>query len=297
MSAPREGHPISVEVIPYDEVFAPPLRPCGDHLSEGSYIERIYGQRLSCLIVRGAFSPESCEEASAKLSEPSRHWSEPNRGMKGGEIKTIGAAATPTFSSFTGPEEGAYLQSARELESLKRELFTELDPLSHLQELLSELAGGARARPPRYIKAGEELGAWVPFNYRALEPGEQIYSHHDAHYKLPIYEGFPAELDQHSAVSWFVTLQAPEAGGELTLYGLWGTDPNPPMLPTRFIDTEALESSYLKERIKLETGDLVLFDSGRFVHRVTPVEGSVERITMGGFLTLSHDRSQLAFWS
>ena len=43
--------------------------------------------------------------------------------------------------------------------------------------------------------------------------------------------------------------------------------------------------------------DLVVFDSGRHVHRVTPVEGRRARLTCGGFLTLASDRSHVAFWS
>jgi hypothetical protein len=69
------------------------------------------------------------------------------------------------------------------------------------------------------------------------------------------------------------------------------------MLPSRFIDTEALEEGYLKEVIPLKAGDLVIFDSGRHVHRVTPVEGEVSRLTLGGFMTLSEGRDALAFWA
>lgn len=291
------GHPISVEMKRYEEVFAPPLRPCGDHLEPQPPLQRIYEGSLSCLVIKGAFPEDELSEASARLLSPNQRWSEPNKGMKGGEIKTIGAAATPTFSSFSGPDEVRYLESARALPALNGALFDDLDPLEHLRDLFSELGGGASARPPRFMRSGEDLGAWLPFNYRALDEGEQIYTHHDQHYRLPIYEGMPSTLDRSTALSWFVTLQRPESGGELILYGLWGSDPEPPMLPTRFMDTEALEADYLRAQVPLERGDLVIFDSGRFVHRVTPVNGPRPRLTLGGFMTFSHDRSALAFWS
>jgi hypothetical protein len=223
--------------------------------------------------------------------------------MKGGEIKTIGNAATPTFTSFTGPSTERYIESASQHAHVTRALFGELNIVSKLSEVFSELAGGVRATPPRFegsptdAKKLTEGQRWAPFNYRALPPGEQIYTHHDQHYRLPIYQHMPARWDRHTALSWFVTLQAPTSGGELVLYGLWGSDPNPPMLPTRFIDTEALEASYLKEVISLKAGDLVIFDSGRHVHRVTPVEGEVSRLTLGGFMTLSEERDALAFWA
>ena len=234
---------------------------------------------------------------SARLEAPERAWSEPNKGMKGGEIRTIGAAATPCFTSFTGPSEAEYLQSVARSSALSQALFDDLDPVEHLRDLFSELSGGSSASPAHFVREGATLGYWLPFNYRALDEGEQIYTHHDQHYRLPIYQALPEHLDRHTALSWFVCAQSPDAGGELILYGLWGADPNPPMLPTRFIDTAALEEGYLKERVSLEQGDLVIFDSGHFVHRVTPVLGSRPRLTFGGFMTLSHDRSALAFWS
>jgi len=293
----RLGHPISVEVMRYEEVFAPPLRPCGDHLQSASPIERLYQQSLSCLVIKGALPSDHLEQVSERLSAPERVWGHPNQGMKGGEIRTIGAAATPCFTSFTGPDERAYLSSAQALPELNRVVFDELDPVAHLQDLFSELADGASAQPPHFIRGEERLGRWLPFNYRALDEGEQIYTHHDQHYRLPIYQGMPAELDRHTVLSWFLTLQPPESGGELILYGLWGSDPEPPMLPSRFVDTDALERDYLKEHVALEQGDLVIFDSGHFVHRVTPVRGATPRLTLGGFMTLSRDRRALAFWS
>ena len=96
-------------------------------------------------------------------------------------------------------------------------------------------------------------------------------------------------------MSWFVTLQPAEHDGELIIYGLWGSDPNPPMLPTRFVDTAALERDYHRCAVPLQAGDLVIFDSGRHVHRVTPVGGQQPRLTFGGFLTVDSDRTQLAF--
>ena len=299
-----KGHPISVEELPYDHVYAPPLQPCGDHLNDRSYLERLYEGSLSALIVRGAFSADQLSEPVETLRRGDLPWGSPNRGMAGGELRTLGEAATPCFTAFTGPSRDRYLESAQELATLSQEIFADLDPVDHLADLFSELGGGVTASPPRYQVAeegSETLGAsgarWLPFNYRALDPGVQIYSHHDNHYRLPIYEGLGAEYDRASALSWFVTLQAPESGGVLTLYGLWGSDPNPPMLPTRFMDTEALERDYHRVPLELSAGDLLIINSGRNVHRVTPVEGSRPRFTLGGFMTLTTQRDRVAFWS
>jgi hypothetical protein len=47
----------------------------------------------------------------------------------------------------------------------------------------------------------------------------------------------------------------------------------------------------------LRSGDLIVFNAGKHVHRVTPVEGSRPRLTLGGFLTVDRERTRLAFWS
>lgn len=302
------GHPISIEEMPYEHVFAPPLRPCGDHLDDTSPIERLYTNKLSALVIRGALTRDRLESPLRELAREDRVWASPNRGMPGGELRTLGAAATPTLTALGGPEREAYLKSAHELDELNREIFSELDITTHLGEIFSELFEGCPAAPPLYV-GSETLSSgrsgaddhpqrsWLPFNYRALDEGVQIYSHHDAHYRLPIYEGLSPEYDRSSILSWFMTLQRPASGGRLTLYGLWGSDPNPPMLPSRFIDTEALERSYRKLEVELDAGDLVIFDSGRYVHRVTSVEGPQARITLGGFMTPTLDRTRLGFWS
>ena len=86
-------------------------------------------------------------------------------------------------------------------------------------------------------------------------------------------------------------------GGTLKLYGLWGSDPNPPLLPTRFLDTSVLEREFKSESVTLDAGDLVVFNSGKYVHRVTPVEGTLARVTMGGFATVDRQRTHLVYWS
>ena len=223
-------------------------------------------------------------------------WLSPNRGMPGGELRTIGHAATPTFTAFGGPNIEDYRSSIQQHNHRSATLFdtsnTNFDPTQHLISLFEKL-GSATASPPQF----DQEHTWLPFNYRALDSQVQIYSHHDQHYRLPIYAHLDEKYDRSAILSWFITLQPAQKGGELTLYGLWGSDPNPPLLATRFLDTDVLEKDYLKYIPHLEAGDLVIFNSSCHVHRVSPVQGVRSRYTLGGFLTLSQDRTQIGFWS
>ena len=278
----KSGHPIRMRLI--DAADAP---------AHPGLVEAIHSAECTGAIIRGALPPAMIAAAVAQLSDDERTWDSPNKGMYGGELRTIGAAATPTFTAFRGPDADRYAQSAQQRSEQTREVFGDADPVAHLAGLFSQLNHGRPAAPP--VFKGEQ--SWAPLNYRALDPGVQIYSHHDNHYGLSVYQHMPADLDRDVLLSWFVTLQAPDAGGELIIYGLWGSDPNPPMLPTRFIDTAALERDFKKEVVQMQAGDLIIFDAGRHVHRVSPVQGERSRLTAGGFLTVDTDRSRLAFWS
>lgn len=280
--AARTGHPIRMRTIDANEVDAHP-----------GLIEAIHTADCTGVIVRGALPLAMVAAAVARLGAGEMDWASPNKGMYGGELRTIGDAATPTFTALRGPDADRYAQSAKVRPDQTRAVFGDVDPVEHLSDLFSRLNHGQPAAPPAF--EGEQT--WAPLNYRALDPGVQIYAHHDNHYGLSVYQHMPADLDRDVLLSWFVTLQAPDAGGELIIYGLWGSDPNPPVLPTRFLDTAALERDFKKEIAQMQAGDLIIFDAGRHVHRVSPVEGEAARLTFGGFLTVDTDRTRLAFWS
>jgi hapalindole-type alkaloid chlorinase len=281
----REGHPISIVEVDVDGLAA-----------QAGAIEAIYDAKRTGVVVRGAFSPALMEAAASQLTSGGLddEWSSPNAGMTGGEIRVVGDAATPTFTALTGPTLETYANSAARHEDRTRLVFgTDARPTQHLQSLLSRLFGGRPAAPATHV----DDTSWSPYNFRALDPGQQIYTHHDDHYRLSIYDSMDPGLDRSTVLSFFVTLQHPDSGGQLVVYSLWGSDPNPPMLPTRFLDTEAIERRFDQQVLALRAGDLLVFDAGRHVHRVTPIEGSRPRMTFGGFMTLDSERTRLAFWA
>jgi hypothetical protein len=278
------GHPITFIEIDADEAH-----------EHGQIIEKMTTAQCTGVVVRGVLPQDLLQTAvvQGRSSAVMDRWGSPNAGMVGGEIRTIGHAATPTFTAFGGPTLDGYARSVDEHELCTHEMFDGRSPTPHVQKIFSHLFESRPARTPRL----DAHRHWAPYNFRSLDPGVQIYSHHDNHYGLDIYQHLDSQYDRRVLLSWFVVLQAAESGGELIVYGLWGSDPNPPMLPTRFLDTNTLERDFLKHQVPLRAGDLVIFDSGRHVHRVTPVHGHQSRLTLGGFLTVDHERTKLAFWS
>lgn len=260
--------------------------------AHGNAYADIYAGRLTGAVVRNALPPDLVSRAVAALTT-STAWTSPNRGMRGGEIRTIGDAATPTFTFLRGPPEEVYAQSAAAHAERTASVFGDADAaMTQVSGLLSALAGGRPAAPPAF----DAEQTWPAFNFRALDPGEQIFTHHDNHFGLGVYRHLDAAFDRSTLVSFFFTLQAPTAGGELIVYAAKGDDPDVPRLPSRFLDTAAIEANYPAARITLGAGDLVIFDAGRQVHRVAPVGGDRPRLTFGGFSTLATDGGRLAFW-
>ena len=128
--------------MPFEHVFAPPIRPCGDQLDDQSPIERIFEGRLSALVVRGVLSIDELRDPVEVLTGGQLEWGSPNQGMRGGEIRTIGEAATPCFTSFTGPSAQRYLESAARLTTQQDSIFEGFDLIDHLSEIFSELFDG-----------------------------------------------------------------------------------------------------------------------------------------------------------
>jgi hapalindole-type alkaloid chlorinase len=278
----KKGHPIRIVSLERSALNQP-----NDILSQ------LFDASVSGLVVRNAFSDSSMADAVLALEGSCNEWQSPNQGMVGGEIRTIGTAATPTFTSFTGPSSADYLASQSKHETWVGRIFAQGSPTAEVGAVFSALNSGQPAHPPKFGAEGD----WLPYNFRSLDQGHEIYAHHDNHYRLSIYDNLDQSYDRTIILSWFLVLRPSNLGGALKLYGLWGSDPNPPVLPTRFLDAQVLDEEYLCETVKLSTGDMVVFNSGKHVHRVSQVESDVSRITMGGFATVDTDRSHLVFWS
>ena len=281
-SDPKKGHPVRMVCVDRVSLTQPT-----DMLSQ------LFDASVSGIVIRNAFSKSSMAAAMHGLEGLSTEWQSPNQGMVGGEIRTIGAAATPTFTSFTGPESASYLDSQSNHATWVNRIFTQGNPTADVGAVFSALNGGQPAHPPKFGAQGD----WLPYNFRSLERGHEIYAHHDNHYRLSIYDHLDQSYDREIILSWFVVLRPSLLGGALKLYGLWGSDPNPPVLPTRFLDAQVLDGEYVCETVDLSAGDMVVFNSGKHVHRVTQVQSETSRVTMGGFATVDTARSHLVFWS
>ncbi len=262
-------------------------------------IEDLYDDKLDVIVVRNAFDARRLAAAGAALDRADGHigWARPNEKMPVEDIELLGTdtPATPTYRAPRGASLDEYLASAQRHEALTAGVFdSTFDGTEEFRRVLG-LFGAGR---PVEVPTAPDGRRYTPFTIRRLTDGRQIGIHHDYHYSLPLYSDLASRLDTATLVSFVATLQPPDAGGELFVYGVTPDTPNAPKLPNGFSwDLAAIERDFNSARFDVGAGDLFLLASGRCLHRVNRVEGPRARVTMGGFLAFEKGRKTVLFWS
>lgn len=175
-----------------------------------------------------------------------------------------------------------------------------------LQKLI-DVFSNIKNAPPILIPNDTEQRPYVPFTFRELFPGEGCLK---AHCENLFFQEFPSFFSKINAfstlenqLSFFVVLQKPQIGGELTLFDIiWNEQQKRPNDDEIILEngiTHKFENDIELKRdyIHPEVGSLVVFMGGKIWHRVEKVKLAPSRITLGGFLSFSHDGQKLYTWS
>jgi len=186
-----------------------------------------------------------------------------------------------------------YFAEARAFREGSRRLFEglETDFLDRLEAVLGAMAGGRHVK----LAANASGDEYQAFSLRQMLPGGEIGLHYEN-------EAFDAEsmaglrsicgVRPH-VLSVYLAVQVPERGGELSIYNIGEDDPETRMLKTIPRETEQsfaqFERMAARQPLLARTGDMLVFDAGRYFHRVTRVEGERARWTLGSFIILSED--------
>jgi hypothetical protein len=119
----------------------------------------------------------------------------------------------------------------------------------------------------------------------------------------PIYYQAVEPMKKEGQLSFFIVIQQPESGGELTLYDMVWEQVNSKDAPENndFVLDKNGSKVYLKDveskKFNPEPGDLLIFYGGKIWHRVEPILGTKPRITLGGFINFSDDEKKCFYWS
>ncbi len=148
------------------------------------------------------------------------------------------------------------------------------------------------------IPAGPAGEPYTPATIRAIPTGGELALHVGNYFKdHGAYRHLRSFVDLEDQLSYFVTLAAPDGGGEIEVYTLEWADEERPLNPLGEIDAEAVARLWPSVKYKPGPGDMFLFDGGRYYHRVCPTEGPRTRWTIGGFVTISREHDRYFYWS
>ncbi|MCX4243648.1 2OG-Fe(II)-dependent halogenase WelO5 family protein [Paraliomyxa miuraensis] len=255
------------------------------------------GNGFAGMIIRNVFPEATMQEIvrrlEAGLSRIPRNESDYYPGVVFGRVLPAERDATLH----------AYFEEAAIYREESRRLFDglQIDFLTRLERILSSMAGGREVRLAR----SEDGREYQAFSIRTMMPSGQIGLHYeneafDAESMAGLRRICGAGVRPH-LLSIYLTLQAPERGGELGLYSIGEDDPDTPTLKYMPRDDartyEHFERTSPHHRLRAGTGDMLLFDAGRYFHRVVRVEGERDRWTIGSFIVLSEDDSTFCYFA
>lgn len=182
-----------------------------------------------------------------------------------------------------------------------------VNAMENITAFFKSIGGGRNVGQPEGIN---DEGRFPFVTYRYLVPEAGLMSVHCANYFGTTFKDAYAHLNRKvvakNQMSYFIMLQEPEAGGELSLFNFrWqpGQTKATPHEDNEIIQPDGTkmyvqtDQNIRKNKIRPRKGDMILFQGGNIWHRVERVTGKIPRITFGGFLSLSHDNGTIYYWS
>jgi hypothetical protein len=269
----------------------------GDHADA---IAAMYAKHLDGMIVRGVLPPAAVDAAVRSLdADTLPKWQFPDYADRAEPAYTIGrpiVGADPTLEAYF---DDAVFQRAR-----LRTLFDgHLDFEQRLYGVVSALAGGL----PVDVAPGPGSKTCPPATVRVLPENTEIGIHVGNEFiRMPQAEHLRSIVDMSDQISYFLPLSTPERGGELIVYGVEWQDCRsflPASGPGRsnvWNEVTAVFEAFKdfgSTAFSPEPGDLLIFDGGRYFHRVAKTEGRRPRRTIGGFIGFSKGRERVYVWS
>jgi hypothetical protein len=159
--------------------------------------------------------------------------------------------------------------------------------------LLSALDNGRPFIAPPGPQPGEH---YMFTTLRAHEQGGYIPPHFDNEQALrPSYAHLRTQTELHMT-SFVLTLGMAEAGGALEVFDYCCEPADAvPISDDRSLHKPDV-SGFEPVSFRIPPGAMIILDSGRYLHRLSPVEGARKRWTACSFMALSRNRDAMYCW-
>lgn len=258
-----------------------------------SLMRKLFTTEVDGFVTKGVFSQEEVSqilEATKQISADDKLYT------SNGEVFPMPFATIRN----TGFDLDRY---KAKLEALDIPLFSLLK--DRLAEFFNAVGGDFDVKVPDIIIEGKE-GSAAFGNFRFFLPelgGLFVHCGNLFQEDSPVYYQVVEDMDKKRQLSFFVALQYPESGGELTIYNMLWPEVN---AKDDFENNEYVldcngNRLYLDKTeqflVRPRPGDLLVFRGGPIWHRVEPILGDRPRITFGGFMNYSEDGDKFFYWS
>ncbi|MEQ9409350.1 MAG: 2OG-Fe(II) oxygenase [Fuerstiella sp.] len=294
ISTTSAGAPVAREstLIGHPEPFCRLLQfdrtRAGDH---PECIEQLRAGQLTTIIVRQVYDSEFMTHVTNRLERhdpPFLKTSFPEKFRSWFYGRNL---------NLMGTDPQSYFAQAAEFHIQMRDLFPGDRGISEcVMPLLSRLDGG---RPYRAAPGPEPGQEYMLTTFRGHAQGGYIPAHCDNEQSVrPAYEHLRTLVSDHM-YSMVLMIGAPDSGGALEVFDhrievsareaeVTG---NTGALAGK-IDLSGLPSA----KLHLRAGEMVILDSGRYLHRVTPVQGATTRWVACSFMAHSLERNAVYCW-
>ena len=169
---------------------------------------------------------------------------------------------------------------------------------ARIEAVLSKISGSRIVEIPKE----NEHDVYIPATFRILDPKKCSFQTHNEAVMIEKFDNPTGYLKQiaklQNSLNYFIVLDKPEQGGELVLYDLVYYYTPQQFKKEIFMNDEteaAFAKQFSQKHFDPDLGDLVLFKSGRW-HKISPVKGEKNRLTIGGLISVSKDNRKMFYW-
>jgi len=235
---------------------------------------------VAVAVARGMWSAEEMAQVTERLEGGHlgmdlQRREAPDAGVA--QVCVYGEAISPSMLFPKGPDPDAYFAQVDVLPDKLPGLFAGMAPFLPTLEALWRQAGTSAERAQGY---GACTIRHVPPRCEMDRHCENLYA------RIPVLQPLQQRLDMLRVCSFFLVLQAPEAGGELVL---WEDRWSEGSRNLRGLGGDTVE-------VGPRAGDVVFTAAGNQYHAVRTVKGSRARWTMGGFFAPRRDGLGIAYY-
>ena len=251
-------------------------------------LTRMHRGDLDGVLVEGVYSAGECEAVCARL-EAGRHdlvRTEFPEKFKSSFFGVNLNLAHPDLSLY-------FAEAERFREGLSRLFPGDLNLERRAAGVMSALDGGRPYEAP----PGPEPGQRYMFStLRWHRAGGYIPPHFDDEQATRPSYRFLAPLVELKLTSFVLAFSQADAGGALEIFDAAPDADGRPIAAGGRSAAQVDLASQNSVRIRLAPGEMIVFRSGKFLHRLTPVEGARPRWNACSFMAASRDRARVFCW-